>query len=163
MMDHGIWQPDPEHASHTPPDFDNISCKPRLEPDLWHWAHSEVPEYPAISVWWWLPVASLFPRPAETNRLYPRGTHWGETMGARTCTLEESWGNPLWTTSLVCKVLLPRGSPFAWYCTFPVQQIQSAIWIFCWPCNKSKWMVLPPGFSLFTKSSNGYSGHIYLS
>lgn len=22
MMDHGIWQPDPEHASHTPPDFD---------------------------------------------------------------------------------------------------------------------------------------------
>lgn len=27
----------------------NISCKPRLEPDLWHWAHSEVPEYPAIS------------------------------------------------------------------------------------------------------------------
>lgn len=84
MMDHGIWQPDPEHASHTPPDFDwnkeqykvkqldnivsacnsarviyiimfnggpltNISCKPRLEPDLWHWAHSEVPEYPAIS------------------------------------------------------------------------------------------------------------------
>lgn len=112
MMDHGIWQPDPEHASHTPPDFDNISCKPRLEPDLWHWAHSEVPEYPAISVWWWPPVASLFPRPAETNRLYPRGTHWGETMGARTCTLEESWGNPLWTTSLVCKVLLPRGSPF---------------------------------------------------
>lgn len=36
-------------------------------------------------VWWWPPVANLFPRPAETNRLYPRGTHWGETMGARTC------------------------------------------------------------------------------
>lgn len=106
----------------------NISCKPLLEPDLWHWAHSEVPEYPAISgkvnksdqyisssvvlhnhcnflilivsaeywccylalsvhppVWWWPLVASLFPHPAETDRLYPMGTHWGETMGARTC------------------------------------------------------------------------------
>lgn len=125
-------------------------------------------------VWWWPLVASLFPHPAETDRLYPMGTHLGETMGAQTClqtsprcylsnsilfihvtvliacflyqyphyhytnitslantytvdkssdnvgiihnrahvsyTLEESWGNLLWTTSLVYKVLLPRGS-----------------------------------------------------